>query len=143
MTEDTTWPVFSYVWLDPYHCFVDLTSINYTAWTVVRLFVSHRGQSGGPLKVSKGRCVYEPKLIRLFRELIDKCAGLTMNMVEEEESDKLRRVETDRGDDGDRHECDGVRVVSIYTVIMTDLVAFTDVEVTIGVDLSLTCHTQD
>jgi hypothetical protein len=36
------------------------------------------------LKVSKARCVYEPKLLRLFWELIGKCAGLTMSMKEEE-----------------------------------------------------------
>ena len=63
-----------------------------TCWEKACQFVPSSFLKGDKVKVNKGMCVYEPKLIRLFWELIDKCAGLTMNMVEEEESDKLRRV---------------------------------------------------
>ena len=41
------------------------------------------------MKVSKAACAYEPKLIRLFWELGDKCAGLTMSIKEEVE-DQVR-----------------------------------------------------
>ena len=39
--------------------------------------------------VSKASCVYEPKVIKLFWNLIGKCTGLTMSM-EEEEDDEIR-----------------------------------------------------
>ena len=39
--------------------------------------------------VNKASCVYEPKLIRLFLELIHKFSVLTMNM-KEEETDEVR-----------------------------------------------------
>jgi hypothetical protein len=80
-------------------------------------------------------------VIRLFWELIGKCAGLTMSM-KEREADEIRIYAT-RGADGDRHECDGVRAVSIHTAIMPDLGACTEVKGTIVVDLALAHVTTD
>ena len=73
-------------------------------------------------------------MIRLFWERISKCAGVTMSL--QEETDEVRIYQT-RGADDDRHECDGIRAVSIHATIMPDLGACTEVEGTIGVYLAL------
>ena len=60
------------------------------------------GKAYRALEVSKGSCAYEPKLSRMFWEVIGKCAGLAMSMTQEE-ADEVR-ISTTRGADGDRHE---------------------------------------